>query len=102
MGTKTETKTQTQQCEQPRLDLRELIDKVREKLRLGVELPDGSVVSVNLSVYHFSYAKVYGNKAEVVYVTGCVGVHVDAVINDKDVEIGDVRLYNLCNDKYGV
>ncbi|MFZ8810745.1 MAG: hypothetical protein ACO2PN_21880 [Pyrobaculum sp.] len=78
------------------------MDKVREKLRLGVELADGSVVAVNLSVYHFSYAKVYGNKAEVVYVTGCADVHVDAVINGRDVEIGDVRLYNLCSDKYGV
>jgi hypothetical protein len=98
MGTKTETKTQTQHCKH----LRELIDEVREKLRSGVELSDGSVVSVNLSVYHFSYAKVYGNKAEVVYVTGCVSVHVDVVISSKDVEIEDVRLYNLCNDKYGV
>jgi hypothetical protein len=97
-----ETKTQTQQCGQKQLDLRELVDKVREKLRLGVRLYDGSVVYVNYSVYHFTYAKVRNNKAEVKYVAGCVSTHVDAVINDKDVEIVDVRLYNLCNNNYGV
>ena len=97
-----ENKTQTQPCDQNKLDLRELADKIREKLRLGVELSDGSVASVNLSVYHFTYTKVHKNKVEVIYVTGCVSVHVDAVIADRDVEIGNVSLYNLCSDTYGV
>jgi hypothetical protein len=44
------TKTQTQQCGQNRLDLRELADKIREKLRHGVELSNRDVVAVNLSV----------------------------------------------------
>jgi hypothetical protein len=42
------TKTQIQQCGQNRLDLRELADKIREKLRQGVELPNRNVVAVNL------------------------------------------------------
>jgi hypothetical protein len=96
------TKTQTQQCGQNRLDLRELADKIREKLRLGVELSDGSTVSVNLSVYHFTYTKVRENVVEVIYATGCVSVHVDALIADGDVEIKNVNLYNLCSDSYGV
>ena len=97
-----EPKTQTQVCGQIQLDLRELVDKVREKLKSGVRLPDGSVVHVNYSVYHFTYAKVHGNKAEVVYVAGCVSTHVDIVINGIDIEIVDIRLYNLCNNGHGV
>ncbi len=57
-----ETKTQTQGCEQNRLDLRELVDKVREKLRLGVKLHDSGMVVVNPSIYHFSYARLHGDK----------------------------------------
>jgi hypothetical protein len=97
-----ETKTQTQQCWQNQIDLRELADKVREKLRSGVKLLDGSVVYVNPSVYHFTYVKMYGNRAEVVYVTGCISTHVDVVINGVDAKIDNVRLYNLCNSDYGV
>jgi hypothetical protein len=97
-----ETKTQTQQCGQNQIDLRELADKIREKLRSGVKLLDGSVVYVNPSVYHFTYVKTYGSRAEVVYVMGCISTHVDATVNGVDVEINNVRLYNLCNDKYGV
>jgi hypothetical protein len=65
-------------------------------------LLDGSVVYVNPSVYHFTYVKAYGNRAEIVYVTGCISTHVDAVINGVDVAINNVRLYNLCNNDYGV
>jgi phosphatidylserine decarboxylase len=97
-----ETKTQTQQCRQNQIDLRELTDKIREKLRSGVKLPDGSVVYLNPSVYHFTYAKVYGNRAEVVYVAGCVSTHVDVAVNGVDIEISNIRLYNLCNSDYGV
>jgi hypothetical protein len=97
-----ETKTQTQQCEQKRLDLRELANKIYEKLRQGVELSNRDMVAVNLSVYHFTYTKVSGNMVEVIYATGCVSVHVDALVADGDVEIKDVNLYNLCSDSYGV
>jgi hypothetical protein len=97
-----ETKTQTQACGQPQLDLRELVDKVREKLRSGVRLSDGSVTYVNYSVNHFTYAKAHGNKVEIIYVAGCVGTHVDVTINGVDIEISDIRLYNLCNSNYGV
>jgi hypothetical protein len=84
------------------LDLRELADKIREKLRQGVELSNRDVVAVNLSIYHFAYTKVSGNTVEVIYATGCVSVHVNALIAEGDVEIKDVNLYNLCNDSYGV
>jgi hypothetical protein len=96
------TKTQSHQCEQKQLDLRKLIDDVREKLRSGVELSDGSTVVVNPSIYHFSYAKLHGDRAKVVYVTGYVSMHIDVAISDGDVKISDVRLYNLCSDNYGV
>ena len=97
-----ETKTQTQQCGQNQIDLRELADKIREKLRSGVKLYDGSVVYVNPSVYHFTYVKVRENKVEVMYVTGCIGTHVDAILNGVDVEIGNIRLYNLCSNDHVV
>ena len=96
------TKTQTQQCEQNRLHLRELADKIREKLRQGVELSNRDVVAVNLSVYHFTYSKVSGNAVQVIYATGCISVHVNALIANGDVEIKDENLYNLCSDSYGV
>jgi 2-phosphoglycerate kinase len=97
-----ETKTQTQQCGQNQIDLRELTDKIREKLRSGVKLSDGSTVHISPSMYHFTYAKIRENRAEVVYVTGCVSTHVDVVINGADIEISNVRLHNLCNSDYGV
>jgi hypothetical protein len=102
MRAKNETKNQTDRCGQSKLDLQKLVDEIREKLKYGVELPDGNVVAVNLSVYHFTYAKMHDNKVEVIYATGCVSVHVNATIANGNVEINDVSLYNLCGDTYGV
>jgi len=95
-------KNQNQQCGQNVPDLQKIADEIRVKLRQGVELSNGNVVAVNLSVIHTTYVKLRQNDVEVVYTTGCVSVHVDATVVATDVEIREVSLHNLCSDTYGV
>jgi ABC-type molybdate transport system substrate-binding protein len=93
-----ETKTQVQQCEQ----IQKIAEEVLTKLRQGVKLPNGNTVAVNISVNHVTYVEMRECDVRVIYVTGCVGVHVDAAICGGCVEIKDVNVNNLCSDKYGV
>ena len=102
MSNKNQNKTQTQPCKQNVPDLQKIADEVRVKLRQGVELSNGNMVSVNLSVYHLTYVKLNRNDVEVVYTVGCVSVHVTCTVGDEGVEIRDVSLHNLCSDTYGV
>jgi hypothetical protein len=102
MESKTQTQQHNQQCKENRLDLLKIVDEIRVKLRQGVELPNGNVVATNISTYHFTHVKARQNEIETIYVTGCVSVHVDVAVNNGDVEIKDVRLYNLCNETHGV
>jgi hypothetical protein len=102
MESKTQTQIQTQPCEQGWIDLQKLADEVRVKLRQGVRLSSGEVVAVNLSVNHLTYVKARDCGAEVKYAIGCVSVHVDVVADGGCVKIKDVRVNNLCSDRYGV
>jgi hypothetical protein len=97
-----ESKTQTQPCDQGWIDLQKIADEVRVKLRQGVRLSSGDVVAVNLSVNHLTYVKARDCGVEVIYATGCVSVHVDVAVDGGCIKIRDVRVHNLCNDKYGV
>jgi hypothetical protein len=80
-----------------RLDLWKLAYTIREKLGTGVELSDGRLVAVHLAKVYFVYVEARGNEVKAKYVGRCASVHVDAVVDGKDVKITNVDLSN-CED----